>query len=126
MNVQAQINLDKYHCNGCSACISVCPKHAITMQSNLEGFLYPTVDSSLCNDCGMCIKTCQQAEDLYWNLDIEDASKSPEAFAVQIKDTETLKNSSSGAAFSLLMQFVFEKKGVVFGSCFDENWQLIH
>ena len=31
-------------CTGCGACVSICPKQAITMQPDAEGFLYPKVD----------------------------------------------------------------------------------
>ena len=31
--------LDKNECCGCSSCVQRCPKNAITMVENLEGFL---------------------------------------------------------------------------------------
>ena len=35
-------------CTGCGACVSICPKQAITMQPDAEGFLYPKVDGDKC------------------------------------------------------------------------------
>ena len=35
---------DKQACCGCHACVTVCAKHCITMQTDNEGFLYPVVD----------------------------------------------------------------------------------
>ena len=35
------------NCCGCSACASKCPKNAISMRYDHEGFLYPFVDSEI-------------------------------------------------------------------------------
>ncbi len=50
-------------CTGCSACQAVCSKrHAITMQEDAEGFLYPKVDQARCNHCGKCYRHCPSAQ----------------------------------------------------------------
>ena len=38
----------KEECTGCSACYSICPKNAIEMKKNLEGFNYPIIYNSNC------------------------------------------------------------------------------
>ena len=48
----------KAECCGCSACMSVCPKSAITMREDTEGFLYPSVDNEKCVGCKQCINVC--------------------------------------------------------------------
>lgn len=48
----------KQDCCGCSACYSICPKSAITMQPDEEGFDYPVVNLNLCVRCYMCMKVC--------------------------------------------------------------------
>lgn len=45
-------------CCGCSACECICPKHAISMKENNEGFLYPIIDSEACIECKMCQRVC--------------------------------------------------------------------
>lgn len=35
---------DKKDCCGCTACYNACPKKAIAMQADQEGFLYPVID----------------------------------------------------------------------------------
>ena len=45
-------------CCGCSACYAVCPVHAIEMQPDEEGFLYPAVDGTSCIRCYRCEKVC--------------------------------------------------------------------
>lgn len=49
----------KSECCGCTACAAVCPKDAIKMEEDAEGFLYPTVDASLCIRCYKCTKVCK-------------------------------------------------------------------
>ena len=49
--------LDK-ECFGCEACAQCCPKNAITMKENNEGFRYPEIDENKCIKCGACVGTC--------------------------------------------------------------------
>lgn len=48
------------NCSGCSACYAVCPKNAIVMVEDKEGFLYPQIDSSRCVGCGRCDEVCER------------------------------------------------------------------
>lgn len=48
----------KEECCGCSACCAICPRDAIIMSYDEEGFLYPRIQPELCVDCKMCIKVC--------------------------------------------------------------------
>ena len=41
---------DKKDCCGCTACYNACPKKAIEMQADQEGFLYPVIDQKKCVD----------------------------------------------------------------------------
>lgn len=45
-------------CCGCTACYAICPKQAISMQPDEEGFLYPLINEELCVRCGSCLKVC--------------------------------------------------------------------
>jgi len=108
-------------CSGCSACASICPKQAITMEPNSEGFLYPAIANSLCVKCGLCEKTCPILNP--FELDI---SKKPVAYAVQNKDELVRNDSTSGGAFSAIAQYVLDRKGVVFGAMFDSNFDVVH
>ena len=48
----------KEQCCGCSACVAVCPKSAITMVEDTEGFDYPQVDEKICVRCHRCLEIC--------------------------------------------------------------------
>ena len=48
----------KEECCGCFACFSVCPRDAISMEEDLEGFPYPAVDLEKCVKCYLCEGVC--------------------------------------------------------------------
>lgn len=48
----------KQLCCGCSACFAICPRDAIAMEEDNEGFDYPVIDESKCVRCLLCIKVC--------------------------------------------------------------------
>ena len=72
------INLVTKECNGCSTCFNICPKNAISMNKNSEGFLYPNIDYSKCIGCKLCVNKCplniKNKQEIYktfygWNKD---------------------------------------------------------
>lgn len=48
----------KEECCGCTACYAICPKRAIRMIEDEEGFEYPKVDEKKCICCYLCIEVC--------------------------------------------------------------------
>lgn len=111
--------VDKDKCCGCSACISVCPKGCISMSKDKEGFLYPIVDSVKCIDCGLCEKVCPVLHPLKNEAE-------PLVYAAINNDESIRMQSSSGGIFTLLAEYVIENGGVVFGACFDRDWNVVH
>lgn len=49
---------NKKECSGCTACYATCPKNAIYMQEDEEGFEYPHIKEDICIRCYMCINAC--------------------------------------------------------------------
>ncbi|NLJ70774.1 MAG: 4Fe-4S binding protein [Clostridiaceae bacterium] len=105
---------DKKTCSGCEACVSVCPKHAITMKPDKFGFIFPYIDKSLCIDCGLCMKKCQFKND-------EISNSKSKVYAVVNKNEEMCISSASGGAFTALAQWIFDKNGIVVGCAWDEH-----
>ena len=50
--------IKKEDCCGCTACYAICPKKAISMVEDEEGFEYPQIDKSKCVCCCHCIRIC--------------------------------------------------------------------
>ena len=48
----------KNECCGCTACFAICPKRAITMIEDEEGFEYPYINTEKCIKCYMCTNVC--------------------------------------------------------------------
>ncbi|MEG0546560.1 MAG: Coenzyme F420 hydrogenase/dehydrogenase, beta subunit C-terminal domain, partial [Oscillospiraceae bacterium] len=110
---------NKAKCSGCHACQSVCPKNCISMKSNAEGFLYPIVNKELCINCNLCKKICPI-------LNKAEVQNEHVAYAAYNKDENVRMQSSSGGIFTLLAESVINRGGVVFGACFDKEFNVIH
>ena len=106
--------VNKEKCCGCAACANICPKEAITMTQDLEGFYYPSVLQERCIDCGLCDKVCQ------FNT-VSKTTDLPVAYAAYCLDTKLRQESSSGGIFSLLAECVLEKGGIVYGVAMSED-----
>ncbi len=112
--------IDKEKCTGCMACKNICPKDAIYILENKEGFLYPEIDNDKCIECGLCKKSCPILNKLDKNnTDIL-------AIACKSKNEEERMKSSSGGVFSLISKYILSQNGIVFGARFDENLKVIH
>lgn len=99
----------KIECTGCGVCEAACPTKAITMEKNKEGFLYPKVDINKCVDCDLCNKVCPA---LVKKINDND---NVNGFALQLKDTDLLKQCASGGAFTGIAKTVLGKGGLVYG-----------
>ena len=109
-------------CTGCGACINICPKGAIKMQRDKEGFLVPVVDKSKCVKCDLCNKVCPLINEVSRSTQFS----TPKVYAGWNKDEAVRMQSSSGGVFSLLSHYVLKKKGYVCGAGFDKNNKLGH
>ena len=110
---------DRTRCTGCTACASGCPKDAITMERDREGFSYPVIDSEACIRCGRCTAVCPI-------LRRRPAASMPAVFAAWNKNDDIRKDSTSGGVFTLLAEYILESGGVVFGAAFDSRQHLRH
>lgn len=111
--------VSKSKCSGCHACFNICPKDAITMVSDENGFKYPQIDENLCVHCNLCKKVCPVLKDIKKENDIH-------AYACINKNDEVRKNSSSGGIFYLLAENILSKNGVVFGARFNDDFDVVH
>lgn len=53
----------KEECCGCAACYAICPKQAIEMVKDEEGFEYPQVNQGKCIGCLQCLRVCPFQEE---------------------------------------------------------------
>ena len=106
-------------CSGCAACAAACPRQAIEMNADQEGFLYPVINSAKCIDCGICDNMCQAKNMI-------KRKREPLAYACWNKNDSVRMCSSSGGVFYVLAEFIIAHGGVVFGAAFDEELMVRH
>lgn len=110
---------DKDKCCGCEACVQICPRQCIELKADIEGFLYPTVNLKTCINCGLCEKTCPV-------INKGDIRLPMACYAAVNPDEGERLKSSSGGVFILLAKQIISEGGIVFGACFDDNWNVVH
>ena len=105
--------LEKTRCYSCRSCFLSCPRDAIEMVEDEEGFFYPEVNDGKCVECGICAARCPAM-----NPPVRE-NFTQTSRAVWLKDTEKLLQSSSGGLFAGLAERVLDDGGVVFGAAYD-------
>ncbi len=120
MNIESKLKQKNLKCSGCTACFAICPKDAITMQADLEGFKYPVIDKNKCIDCGLCYNVCP-LDKMCGNLEGDKTS-----FACSAKDENFAKQSSSGGVFAILANMYIKEQAVIYGAAFDDDWNVCH
>ena len=56
--ISGQIHYDYSMCQQCGACLSSCPKHALSTKELKNGLKSIVVDSNLCIRCKKCVNIC--------------------------------------------------------------------
>lgn len=110
---------DTAKCYGCRACEQICPKQAIEMKANPEGFLYPVLTEDKCIKCGLCSKVCPYDTPSSMNTPVQ-------AVAAQYKNSDALRTSSSGGMFSAAADYILSNGGYVAGCIFDDALVATH
>ncbi len=109
-------------CTACGACANICPKNAIQMKEDKQGFLYPSIDEEKCINCNLCEKVCQ-------NIDTISKNFPSKTLALQSKDYTLSQKSSSGGMFAQIAKYVLSKNGIVFGCTMEktqDNFEIKH
>ncbi len=121
LRIEDMIKNNRADCTGCYACWNSCPKQAITMAEDAEGFRYPKINAELCVNCGACERACP-----ILNVPKVDEAVEPMTYAA-INDKEGVRqNSSSGGIFHALAENVLQDGGIVFGAAYDDKWEVAH
>lgn len=100
-------------CTGCSACKAACPRDAIAMVADSEGFLRPTIDAGKCVACHACERACP-----ILRPGVPDPA--PICFAARTRSEALRLASSSGGVFTELARPVLKAGGVVFGCVWEK------
>ena len=110
----------KEDCCGCTACMNICPKGAIEMVEDSEGFKYPKINKDKCINCGLCKKVCP-----IFNFKKEEKHEQ-DGYVINNKDKQVRKESTSGGAFSAIANYIISNGGYVFGAAFEKDFTVTH
>ena len=108
-----QLAENKCTCCGCEACVQKCPHSAISMIRDDEGFYYPIVDDEKCVDCGLCRQICQ------YQHPVSKCQETQVAYGGHILDETVLNESTSGGAFTAIVDEWCDENYVIFGAMAD-------
>lgn len=100
----------KAECLGCEACIQICPHSALTLVEDTEGFRYPKLNPESCVECGLCHKVCPEEKN------VQKHTGQQEAFGGYAKDERVRCLSTSGGAFSCIVENWCKQDYVIFGA----------
>lgn len=102
-------------CCGCGACENSCPKQAISLRYDKEGFLYPVVNLETCVDCGKCVKVCPI-------LNLPRQEPYLHTYAGYSEEMDIIEKCASGGTCSAISRYVISKGGVVFGVRYQSDF----
>ena len=108
-------------CCGCAACLNKCPKNAIVMKENKQGYSYPDIDKNKCISCGLCEKVCPILNKLK-----KSKIQNQKFYAVKNKNEEIRSISSSGGVFNEIADYFLKNNGVVYGAIFTKDFKVNH
>ncbi len=109
-------------CFGCGVCVIACPKEAIRMVLNTEGFYKPKVKDIDCVNCGICIEVCSYNHP-YRAIDL----KPIKSWAAWSNDERVRRKCSSGGIGFEIGKQLIEKGYKAVGCRYDvENQRAEH
>ncbi len=109
------------NCCACGACANICPKQAIVITKDKNGFYQPQISGDLCIRCKKCRTVCPVN-----NRRTGKNWENGEYFAVWDNDKSQRLAGSSGGAFGMLADAVIAQGGVVFGAAYSDDYKSVY
>lgn len=110
---------EKPTCTGCMSCVQVCPKHAIVIECDEFGNVYPKVLGNQCIRCGKCMKYCPE------QIVLPSAIPS-KAYACWSLDANNRRTSASGGAAAEFYASALEDDYWICGAQYTDNGTVVH
>ena len=98
MNIHDKDTL--HECTSCQMCAAVCPKQAIGIHLNQDGFYRPVIDGEKCVDCGICKSVCYKYTKIPEYKDVDKLLN----YAASAKSDEVVSGTTSGGLGDILCE----------------------
>ncbi len=108
-------------CAGCGACVSACPKDALSLKQDKWGYYRSAIDDDKCVNCGRCAAVCPAI-----SLPQTGNTTTPSCWEFISSNDEVLRRSSSGGVFTHLARRVFDQGGAVAGAAWNDDLTVSH
>jgi Coenzyme F420-reducing hydrogenase, beta subunit len=112
------LDKDSIHaCTSCQVCAAVCPKQAISINLNQEGFYRPSIDFDKCVDCGICKSVCYKFAEVPSYDDVDNLVN----YAASAKGDKTIAHTTSGGIGDILCEQLIADGYLCIGVEYDIN-----
>lgn len=108
-------------CTGCLSCFNICPKNAINLTVDTQGFWQPKIETTKCINCQLCHKSCP----IYFPLH-NNKLHTPQIYACWHKDAKKRQEAASGGLFTALMLQALSEKFYVCGATLTKDLKTKH
>lgn len=107
----------KEKCTGCFGCYNICPKNAIEMIEDDNGFIYPKINQEKCINCKLCEKVCP-------SINLVEKKYPVDCYAMFVNDENKRRESTSGGAASVFYEYILKNNGIVYGATVNNNFNI--
>lgn len=112
--------IPKRACTSCQMCGAICPKGAITISIDDEGFYRPLIDDTLCVNCNLCTKVCYKYDDSIITTNTAQIGNL-KLYAAAAKDDVIVRQTTSGGIADLLAQALIGRGYTVVGVAYNSK-----
>lgn len=113
MNIQDKDTL--HECTSCQMCAAICPKQAISISLNKDGFYRPGIDADKCVDCGICKSVCYKYAHVSEYKNVDQLIN----YAASATNDLVVANTTSGGLGDVLCEELVKEGYLCVGVVYD-------
>ena len=118
MNIAQNTSLR--NCTSCQLCAAICPRSAISISLDADGFYRPSIKEEHCVNCGICTKICYKFDKTILEY-TSDKLASTLLYGAYSKDVDILKNTTSGGIADIIAHYLMQNGYKCIGVVYDSE-----
>lgn len=108
-------------CTSCQMCAAVCPRNAITISLNEDGFYRPSINDDVCSRCGLCTNVCYKFDSGIKMTTAADEADKIEVYSAQNISDDLLRRVTSGGVADVLAKELIRQGYVCIGVTYNDE-----